>query len=125
MFEPFLHFLAAFRSSPPRGSSRRDLYALVHRLRNERRDLLTRIGEEVAVWHRAGGDTNQLLTEHLRDDLHTLGRIEETLQITLSSLTTENPGFPGEQMQPSGTMLEDADLSPIVIEPAPAPTSAI
>lgn len=104
-----------------RETLRMHLHTEVHRLRIDRRDLLSRIGEEVTVWHRAGRNAGELLTSGLSDDLELLGRIEAQLNEALGQLELVETGLPAEALQPSGTMLDDVDHEPIVIRSAPKP----
>ncbi|MEO7995247.1 MAG: hypothetical protein ABI743_12685, partial [bacterium] len=119
MTNPFASFFQQFRRPDTPPGALAQLHARLYRLRCERRDLLQRIGEEVTVWHRAGRDTNQLMTEHLRDDLAHLGRLEDQL---IECFRTLHPDAdePGAAVFESGSsQLEDADWRPLIVRAHP------
>lgn len=116
---PWQSWLDRLRSGAAHPSpSPAELHARLHQLRRERSRLLAQVGEEVAVWHRAGGEQERLLTEQLRDTLEMLGMIEEEMTVLLAHLPGETGGLPGEDYAPGGTMLADADGQPQVIRSA-------
>ncbi|HYE79814.1 MAG TPA: hypothetical protein VEI97_17655 [bacterium] len=121
MASPIQDLVRKLTRAGRREALRVQLHAEVHRLRTERRDLLSRIGEAVTVWHRAGRNAEELLTSGLQGDLELLGRIEQQLHDCLRQLELVETGLPAEALQPSGTYLEEVDLEPIVVKAAPRP----
>lgn len=119
MFEQLNRFLFRLRLPSQHEAARASLYAQVHQYRRERAGLLERIGEEVAVWHRAGGENERLLTESLRDDLRRLGELEEAIAAALPYMPSDDVTLASDDYSPRSSMLADADGSPQVIQAAP------
>lgn len=121
MLSQIHRFFHKLRLPSQHEAARAALYAQVHAYRRERADLLARIGEEVAVWHRAGGENERLLTESLRLDLMRLGELEEAIAAALPYMESSDATQEADHYSPRGSMLADADGHPQVISRPPVP----
>lgn len=121
MFSTINRFFHRLRLPSQHEAARAALYAQVHAYRRERAELLARIGEEVAVWHRAGGENERLLTESLRIDLTRLGELEEAIAAALPYMESSDVTQEADNYSPRGSMLADADGQPQVISRPPVP----
>ncbi|MCG3151711.1 MAG: hypothetical protein GEEBNDBF_00992 [bacterium] len=120
MLNHFNQLLHRLRPQGQQAAARAALFAQVQRFRQERSDLLARIGEGVAVWHRAGGENERLLTESLRQDLRRLGELEDAIQAALPLLQVDDAQQVADEFAPRSSMLADADGHPQVIRAAPS-----